>query len=151
MAWTGGCFCGDVRYRAEADPFRVVHCHCGTCRRLSGAAFLTGAGIAIYHVGVEQHWWVSSCTGTLETGLSMKDFRASLSLQEAAVALKRLERSIVLEVRDASRQLINGLKQIDAARAARVLAEKKLEAEIRKFKVSNGAMVWVAGCVKTGG
>ncbi len=41
MAWTGGCLCGDVRYRAEEDPFRVVHCHCGACRRLSGAAFLT--------------------------------------------------------------------------------------------------------------
>ncbi len=41
MAWTGGCLCGEVRYRAEADPFRVVHCHCGACRRLSGAAFLT--------------------------------------------------------------------------------------------------------------
>jgi len=45
---------------------------------LAGAVFLTGAGIAVYHVGVEQHWWVSSCTGTLETGLSMKDFRTSL-------------------------------------------------------------------------
>ena len=43
MAWTGGCLCGEVRYRAEADPFRVVHCHCATCRRLSGAAFLTFA------------------------------------------------------------------------------------------------------------
>ncbi|MDA1132543.1 MAG: disulfide bond formation protein B [Proteobacteria bacterium] len=28
-------------------------------------AFLTGAGIAAYHVGVEQHWWLGSqaCTG----------------------------------------------------------------------------------------
>ena len=24
-----------------------------------GAAFVTGAGIAFYHVGVEQHWWMS--------------------------------------------------------------------------------------------
>jgi hypothetical protein len=41
MEWTGGCLCGAVHYRAEADPIRVVSCHCGTCRRHSGAAFLT--------------------------------------------------------------------------------------------------------------
>ena len=41
MEWTGGCLCGAVRYRASADPLRVVSCHCGTCRRASGAAFMT--------------------------------------------------------------------------------------------------------------
>ncbi len=41
MEWTGGCLCGAVRYRATADPIRAVNCHCGMCRRASGAAFLT--------------------------------------------------------------------------------------------------------------
>ena len=41
MDWTGGCLCGAVRYRASADPVRVVNCHCGMCRRTSGAAFMT--------------------------------------------------------------------------------------------------------------
>lgn len=41
MKWTGGCLCGQVRYRATRDPFRATHCHCGMCRRISGAAFLT--------------------------------------------------------------------------------------------------------------
>ncbi len=41
MGWTGGCLCGAVRYRASADPVRAVSCHCGMCRRASGAAFLT--------------------------------------------------------------------------------------------------------------
>ncbi len=41
VAWTGGCSCGAVRYRATADPIRAVNCHCGMCRRASGAAFLT--------------------------------------------------------------------------------------------------------------
>ena len=41
MEWTGGCLCGAVRYRADADPVRAVNCHCGMCRRASGAAFLT--------------------------------------------------------------------------------------------------------------
>ncbi len=41
MEWIGGCLCGAVRYRATADPIRAVNCHCGMCRRISGAAFLT--------------------------------------------------------------------------------------------------------------
>ena len=41
MEWTGGCLCGAIQYRATADPIRVVSCHCGMCRRVSGAAFLT--------------------------------------------------------------------------------------------------------------
>jgi hypothetical protein len=41
MEWTGGCLCGAVRYRAGADPLRAVICHCGLCRRASGAAFLS--------------------------------------------------------------------------------------------------------------
>lgn len=30
---------------------------------LCAGAFIVGAGIAAYHVGVEQHWWTSSCSG----------------------------------------------------------------------------------------
>jgi hypothetical protein len=41
MDWTGGCLCGAVRYCSKADPIRAVNCHCGMCRRHSGAAFLT--------------------------------------------------------------------------------------------------------------
>ncbi len=52
MAWTGGCLCGAVRYRATADPIRAVNCHCGTCRRASGAAFLTHV-----HFPVEAFTW----------------------------------------------------------------------------------------------
>ena len=40
MTWTGGCLCGAVRYEAKSEPI-VCHCHCGRCRRSSGAAFVT--------------------------------------------------------------------------------------------------------------
>ncbi len=43
---------------------------------VAGLAFLVGAGIAGYHVGVEQHWWAgtASCTAP--------DFNANLSLEQ---------------------------------------------------------------------
>ncbi len=44
MAITGGCLCGDVRYRATGDALWVVHCHCRWCQQVSGAAFLTCVG-----------------------------------------------------------------------------------------------------------
>ena len=41
---TGGCLCGAVRFEAAGAPEWVAHCHCKSCRRHSGAAFLTFAG-----------------------------------------------------------------------------------------------------------
>ena len=35
---TGGCFCGFVRYEADAHPFHETVCHCASCRRMVGAA-----------------------------------------------------------------------------------------------------------------
>lgn len=43
---TGGCLCGSVRYRLDETPQVVVNCHCGMCRKHSGAAFLTYAAIS---------------------------------------------------------------------------------------------------------
>lgn len=44
----------------------------------SGLIYLGGASVAIYHVGVEQHWWVSGCTGSLVESVSLDQLRASL-------------------------------------------------------------------------
>ena len=45
---------------------------------LCGLAYFGGAAIAVYHVGVEQHWWISGCSGELATGMSLDDLRSSL-------------------------------------------------------------------------
>ena len=47
MEWTGGCLCGDIRYRVTKNPESVAHCHCSLCRRQSGAAFTTGVFFAV--------------------------------------------------------------------------------------------------------
>ena len=41
--YTGGCLCGRIRYRAQGVPDNPSHCHCETCRRASGAAFVSWA------------------------------------------------------------------------------------------------------------
>ena len=52
---------------------------------LAALAFLIGAGLAFYHVGVEQHWFAgpSACTGvSAAAGDSIADFRARLMAQQ---------------------------------------------------------------------
>ena len=41
MKIDGGCHCGQIRYRADADPKQVEICHCTDCQSLSGSAYRT--------------------------------------------------------------------------------------------------------------
>lgn len=43
----GGCLCGDVRFRGSGEPEWIVNCHCRSCQRQSGGAFLTYVGFSI--------------------------------------------------------------------------------------------------------
>lgn len=42
----GSCLCGGVRYRVDGKLGPSVHCHCGQCRKASGASFTTNASVA---------------------------------------------------------------------------------------------------------
>ena len=42
-AFTGGCLCGDVRFQASGEPYRVGLCHCLDCRKVHGALFHASA------------------------------------------------------------------------------------------------------------
>ena len=35
----GGCACGRIRYRCDAEPIYHLICHCRDCQRASGSAF----------------------------------------------------------------------------------------------------------------
>jgi len=39
----GRCLCGAVTYRATGTPRHLTHCHCESCRRASGAPFVSWA------------------------------------------------------------------------------------------------------------
>jgi hypothetical protein len=34
---TGGCYCGQIRFKATAEPMQRANCHCANCRRAAGA------------------------------------------------------------------------------------------------------------------
>lgn len=37
----GSCLCGSITYEVRGAPMIMYHCHCGTCRKASGASFAT--------------------------------------------------------------------------------------------------------------
>jgi disulfide bond formation protein DsbB len=53
---------------------------------LAGLSVLAGAGIAIFHVGVEQHWWpgLASCSATGQTPASFEQMQQMLSQPAAS-------------------------------------------------------------------
>jgi hypothetical protein len=38
MVFEGGCYCGELRYRAEGEPVFKAQCHCRECQYISGGA-----------------------------------------------------------------------------------------------------------------
>lgn len=58
-----------------------------------------------------------------------------LEVAKLILNIKNLEKIIILEIREAIRQLKTDLKRIEASKIAKKLAEKKLRAEKKKFKV----------------
>ncbi len=58
---TGGCRCGAVRLEASAEPHHISYCHCGDCRRASGAPVSAFVGFMADQVAL--------------TGKSLKSYR----------------------------------------------------------------------------
>lgn len=79
----GGCLCGAVRYRLSAAPLDSMHCHCGNCRKASGAAMLTWLTVdtadfewlrgepqrycyeSEHYPGTVQRWFCAACGSQL--------------------------------------------------------------------------------------
>jgi hypothetical protein len=38
--FTGGCACGAVRYECTAEPVAMLNCHCRTCQKITGGAYV---------------------------------------------------------------------------------------------------------------
>jgi outer membrane protein TolC len=61
--------------------------------------------------------------------------RQQLQNEQAQLQLRDLERQVVQQVRDLARQVNTNLKRVSSTQAARSLAERRLEAEQKKFGV----------------
>lgn len=61
--------------------------------------------------------------------------RARMELEQSLLEQKRIKNQIVMEVRDAVREIETNAKRVEAYRIARELAEKRLEAEEKKLNV----------------
>lgn len=62
----GGCLCGRLRYRIQGMPRIVSNCHCGMCRRVSGAPYVTWMTVKRDRVTVsgEPAWFDSSASAS---------------------------------------------------------------------------------------
>lgn len=45
----GSCLCGTVSYEMDELAMPIMHCHCDTCRKAQGAAFVPTAGVKREH------------------------------------------------------------------------------------------------------
>ena len=43
---TGGCLCGDIRFKLLEAPRLLEYCHCKSCRKAVGAPVMAWAGVA---------------------------------------------------------------------------------------------------------
>jgi len=46
MAYTGGCLCGGITFRIEAELAPIQVCHCAQCRKAQGGPFATNIPVA---------------------------------------------------------------------------------------------------------
>ena len=85
--------------------------------------------------------WTVGVTVAYPLGTSFSDAnleRARLERTQAQARRRSLEVRIATEVRDAARTVNMNLQRVEATRAARQLAERRLEAEQRRFEVGLG-------------
>lgn len=53
MPMTGGCLCGEVRYRCEEEASLAYLCHCTDCQRVSGSAYSANVFVNAASVHIE--------------------------------------------------------------------------------------------------
>ncbi len=55
---TGGCLCGDLRWKAHAPPKWMGFCYCADCRKASGSGFIPFMGFDAAALTITGRWTV---------------------------------------------------------------------------------------------
>ena len=50
----GGCACGAIRYRIDAEPYDTGWCHCRICQQVSGSGGMVFTTVALHHFHIER-------------------------------------------------------------------------------------------------
>jgi outer membrane protein TolC len=88
-------------------------------------------------LGNDFHNWSLAVTVGYPIGRSNAEAglaRARISYSQSELQLRTLELSVATQVREVARTLNTNRKRVDVTRASRALAERKLEAEQKKFQ-----------------
>ena len=88
-------------------------------------------------LGAEFPSWTFTVQLSIPLGNSSQDVNLARARLQNRQALRQLDSSrirVATEVRQAARQVTTNGKRVDATRASRALAEKRLEAEEKKFQ-----------------
>src|SRR6202012_4980596 len=56
--FTGGCLCGDLRWKANAPPHTMGQCYCADCRKASGSGFIPFMNFAASALTITGRWTV---------------------------------------------------------------------------------------------
>lgn len=139
-------------YRDQAQPevnLQVDYSLAG----LGGRQFLRGSGfpgpvegtvgrslgsVLADVLTVDYPTWTVGVTVSYPIGRSSAEAnfaRTGLEQRQAKLQLEQIDLQIATQVRTIGRQVGTNIKRIDATRAARLLAERRLDAEQRKFAV----------------
>ncbi|MDH5636910.1 MAG: TolC family protein [Nitrospinota bacterium] len=90
-----------------------------------------------YSLGLRLTWPLG---GRGAQGRHAKSLR---QMESAVIRLRELEKSVAMEARNARREVVNAAKRFQASSVTRVLAEKKLDAEMKKFEAGASTLFQV--------
>jgi outer membrane protein len=128
---------------------------------LGGTQFLSGAGFPGPVIGQSERSfaavlrdlfgndfpnWTASLNISYPIGQSQPEAnlaRARLQYSQAVTELKNRQLQVVTQVRDTARQLQTNQKRVETTRSSRQLAERRLEAEQRKFTAGTSTTFFV--------
>jgi outer membrane protein TolC len=122
---------GGTQFRFDPLDERFPPEPIGTTNRPFGDVLrdVFGNDYRAWSIGVQIGYPIG--TSTADAGLA----RSRLARTQGQTQLRALELQVATSVRDAGRQVTTNLKRVEATRKAREFAEKRLEAEQKRFTV----------------
>ena len=89
VQFTGGCLCGEIRYKVNAETQFIDNCHCDTCRKATGSAFATNIFVSKADLVITQGKPKSFCHNADSGNNVTKEFCANCGSQLLGYGTRR--------------------------------------------------------------